>query len=110
MDWDYLTTLLLVALFLAAEFYRYFGSRRGVILHLKADEFGASLNSATALVRLEDGKEIAAEVPPCTLCLGRLETGEEVRVIRGARGYSVDLPWFPRSKPSRLDCRCNRSA
>ncbi|MGB9617611.1 MAG: hypothetical protein ACP5M0_11550 [Desulfomonilaceae bacterium] len=108
MDWDYLTTLSLVAVFLAAELYRCFGSRRGVILDLKSDERVAALNSATALIRLEDGNEIAAEIPPCTLCLGRLGIGEEVRVIRGARGYSVDLPWFLRSRRSRLACGCDR--
>ncbi len=110
MDWDYLTTVLLVAVFLAAEVYRCVGSRRGVILLLNVDETSASFHCSTALIRLDDGNEITAEVPPCTLCLGRLGVGEEVRVIRGGRGYSVDLPWFQRSKGSHLNRGCGQSA
>lgn len=94
MDLEFLTTVLLVLVFIAAELYRVFWSQRGVILSLKERDAGVLFTAgATACIRLADGNEITLDIPPCTLCLGRLCVGEEVRVTRSKSGYSVDLPW-----------------
>jgi len=109
MDLEFLTTLLVLAVFIAAEVHRVLGSQKGIILRLlEAGDEGTSLDlAASAQVKLEDGKEITAKIQPCTMCLGRLGVGDEVRVMRSGRGYSVDLPWLRTMNCSRRGRKCD---
>lgn len=103
-----MTTIFVLGVFVAAEVYRVVGSQKGVIVGLKFREGAGAWVAlgATADIKLKNGVDITANIPPCTLCLGRLGVGEEVRVMRSERGYSVDLPWFRTIKCSRANRRC----
>ncbi len=106
MDLEYFTSVLLLGVFIAAEVYRAIASRKGFIVGFKVmDEPGQSLSfGTTAHVKLKNGDDVYANISPCTMCLGRLGIGEEVRVIPSGRGYLVDLPWFRTMSCSEQGC------
>jgi len=96
MTIEYLTLGLLIALFIAAEIYRYTRGVRGVIVAAK--DFGMPLPVSSVDVRLNHGEVVTASLNCCTACLGNLRIGDEVRVSHSRDGYVVDLPW---SRPAR---------
>lgn len=94
MSLETATLLFLVVAFVSAELYRIRRGRRGIILG--ADDAGLRhllLPVVTVKVRLQGGEEIEAELNCCTACLGRLQVGDEVRVLSSRNGYVIDLPW-----------------
>lgn len=104
MSLETATLLFLIVAFVAAELHRVRRGRRGIIVG--ADDSGLGhllLPVVTVKVRLEDGRNIDAELNCCTACLGRLQLGDEVRVLDSRNGYVVDLPW-------RRRVRCDAEA
>jgi len=94
---EYATLIFLVAVFVAAEGYRILRGRRGVVLSVDSGKMGESaLVGLRALILMENGAEIMADIPACTVCIGRLSVGTEVRVTSSDRGYLVDIPWCRR--------------
>jgi len=107
MSLETATLLFLIVAFVAAELHRVRRGRRGIIVG--SDDAGLGhllLPVVTVKVRLEDGKEIDAELNCCTACLGRLQLGDEVRVLDSRDGYVVDLPW---RRHSRCDTETSRA-
>lgn len=97
MDLEYVTLIFLVAVFLAAEAYRMVRGKRGVVLSVDEGRVGeAALVGVTALILLDNGSKIKADIPACTVCIGRLGVGTEVRVTQSERGHCVDIPWCRR--------------
>lgn len=97
MSFEYATLIFLVAVFLAAEAHRILRGRRGVVLSVDSGQLGESaLVGVRALILMENGAEITADIPACTVCIGRLSVGTEVRVTSSERGYLVDIPWCRR--------------
>ena len=69
----------------------------GVGVILSMNDVGSdlvTLPSTTATVKLQDGNEINATLDCCTVCIGQLKVGDEVRVTDSRSGYVIDLPWF----------------
>ena len=95
MNLEHATLLFLVAVFVVAEVFRANRGIRGVILSM--NDVGSdllTLPSTTATVKLQDGNEINAALDCCTVCIGQLKVGDEVRVTDSRSGYVIDLPWF----------------
>ena len=95
MNLEHATLLFLVTVFLMAEIYRVRRQTSGRIIRL--DDGGIpveALPMMSVLVKLRDGREVAAALNSCTACLGRLKIGDEVRVSRTRDGWVVDLPWL----------------
>lgn len=104
MSLETATLLFLIVAFVSAEIYRARRGRRGVIVG--ADDAGLGhilLPVVTVKVKLQDGDEVRAELNCCTACLGRLQVGDEVRVMESRTGYVIDLPW-------RRRVRCDTKA
>jgi hypothetical protein len=94
VDLEYVTLIFLVTVFLAAEAYRMVRGKRGVVLAVAAEKPGeAALVGINALILLENGSQIEAQIPACTVCIGRLGVGTQVRVTQSEWGYLVDIPW-----------------
>jgi hypothetical protein len=93
------TLIFLVLIFVAAEILRSVRSRPGVIVSVEEGYLGPVLLPLMKVnVRLERGDEVSASLNCCTLCLGHLKLGDEVRVSPSREGYVVDLPWFRSGK------------
>lgn len=98
MSLETATFLFLVAAFVAAEIYRMKRGLRGIIIAAHDEGFGHLLLPVmTVKVKLQGGDEIDARLNCCTACLGRLQVGDEVRVVDSRDGYVIDLPWRRRS-------------
>lgn len=68
--------------------------KRGVVLAVAAEKAGEPvLVGVNALILLENGSRIEAQIPACTVCIGRLGVGTQVRVTQSQQGYLVDIPW-----------------
>lgn len=101
------TLIFLVSLFVAAEVYRLVRGTRGIIVAV--DDPGmllVALPMTNVTVRLDDGREVPARVDVCTSCLGRLKTGDQVRVAHTKDGWVVALPWLNSARPAA----CSHSA
>jgi hypothetical protein len=110
MSLENATLVFLVLVFLAAEIHRALRSTRGVIVSVEEGSLGpVPLPIMKVGVRLDRGDEVSASLNCCTLCLGRLNIGDEVRVCPSREGYVVDLPWFRsrRSKDAGKACQCS---
>lgn len=91
MNLEHATLAILLALFVAAEIYRYTRGVRGVIV--SQNDLGLPLPVSSVEVRLDGGKMVTASLSCCTACLGHLRIGDQVRVSNSKDGYVVDLPW-----------------
>lgn len=91
MTLEHATLAILLALFIAAEVYRYTRGVPGVIV--SQNDFGLPLPVSSVEVRLSGGQIVTASLNCCTACLGHLRIGDEVRVTHSKDGYVVDLPW-----------------
>jgi hypothetical protein len=90
------TTLFLLVVFMAAEFYRFRSRISGWIreIHpLEGDPTG--LMGARLQVVTSDSDEITAFVSGCQLCVCSLEIGKMVSLIPGPNGYVMKSPWIP---------------
>jgi len=90
-----ITTLFLVAVFIAAEFYRFrrriSGSVRE-ILPVEGDATG--LAGARLRVVTADAREVTAFVSGCQMCVSRVEIGETVSLVPGPNGYVLKSSWM----------------
>jgi hypothetical protein len=94
MDIETITTIFLIAVFVSTEVFRIITGRKGTIVALKTDETPLLLFNPNVVVRLRSGEEISAGVDCCTACLGKLKTGDRVKVVKSKNGYQVNLPWI----------------
>lgn len=108
MNIEQATILFLVAVFVAAEIYRALRSTRGTIIALDNTGLGDLAPVFAVKVRLEEGREIDANLNFCTACIGRLKIGDDVRVCASGNGYVADLPWFRRKRCSTTSAENNR--
>jgi hypothetical protein len=94
MNLEYLTFLILVGFFVAAEVYRFRRGMSGEIVGLEPSTLGpVVLPVQPVRVRLDAGDEVTATMNCCVACLGRLQVGDRVRVTKSREGFVVDLPW-----------------
>ena len=91
-----ITTLFLVAVFVAAEFYRY---RRRIIGSIREihplDGDPTGLMGARLQVITSDSIEVTAFISGCQMCVSRIEVGETVSLVPGPKGYIIKSPWIP---------------
>jgi len=89
-----LTALFLVGLFLYAEIQQWIGRKKGVIVGVVGSPLPlADLLGSEVRVRMHGGELVTAVVPACTQCMGRLQVGDEVDMVRTRDGYVVKLPF-----------------
>ena len=90
-----ITTLFLVAIFIAAEFYRFRRRISGLVREIRPLEgdvtgmMGARLRVVTA-----DAQEVTAFISGCQMCVSRVEIGETVSLVPGPNGYVLKSPWI----------------
>ena len=95
-----ITTLFLVAVFVAAEFYRFRLRITGLIREIhpvNGDPTG--LMGARLQISTSDEGEVTAFVSGCQMCVSRVEIGETVSLIPGPNGYIIKSPWIPARHP-----------
>jgi len=106
MTLEQLTLGFLIAVFLAAEVYRFTRGTRGVIVTVDEPAMPfVALPITNVRVRLDDGREVQARLDACTSCMGHLKTGDQVRVAETREGWVVDLPWRNRKHCANSDAR-----
>ncbi|MCA1961090.1 MAG: hypothetical protein LDL33_09850 [Desulfomonile sp.] len=99
MSLEQATLGFLIAVFLAAEVYRFVRGTRGVIVGVDEPAMPlVALPITNVTVRLDDGRKVQARLDICTSCLGHLKTGDQVRVAETREGWVVDLPWRNRNQ------------
>jgi len=91
------TTVFLVAVFIAAEFYRFKHRITGSIREIRPlDGDPTGLIGARIRVATPEAGEVTALVSGCQMCVCRLEIGETVSLVPGPNGYVMKSPWIPR--------------
>ncbi len=91
-----ITTLLLFAVFIAAEFYRFRRRITGSIREIRPlDGDPTGLMGARLQVLTSNAGEVTAFVSSCQMCASRVEIGEIVSLIPGPNGYVIKSPWIP---------------
>ncbi len=91
-----ITTVFLVIVFAAAEFYRFRRRITGAIREISpvaGDSTG--IMGARLRVWTPDAGEVTAFISGCQMCVSRVEVGESVSLIPGPDGYIIRSPWFP---------------
>ena len=102
-----ITTLFLIAVFVAAECYRFRQRITGLIREIQPLDgdltglAGARLRIATSVAG-----EVTAFVSGCQLCASRIQVGEKVLLVPGPNGYILKFPWITR----RPDGACPKGA
>jgi hypothetical protein len=92
-----LTAILLFAVYIAAEFYRFQKRVTGWIREIRpmpGDPSG--LSGARLQVVTSKSGEITAFASGCQLCVFSLEIGKTVSLIPGPNGYIMKSPWISR--------------
>jgi hypothetical protein len=98
-----ITTLFLLGVFLAAEFYRFKHRITGSIREIRQlDGDPTGLMGARLQVITPEAGEITAFVSGCQMCVCRVEIGETVSLVPGPDGYVMKSPWISR----RRHCAC----
>jgi len=91
-----ITTLFLVSVFIAAEFYRFKRRITGSVREIRPlDGDPTGLMGARLQVATSDAGEVSAYVSGCQMCISRVEIGEKVSLIPGPEGYIIKSPWIP---------------
>jgi hypothetical protein len=91
-----ITSLFLIIVFIAAEFYRFRRRITGLIrevLPLDGDPTG--LMGARLHVLTPDDREVTALVSGCQMCACRLSIGDTVSLVPGPHGYVLRSAWMP---------------
>ncbi len=92
-----ITTLFLVAVFLAAEFYRFRRRIEGSVREIRTlDEDPTGLTGARIQVMTSEAGEVSAFVSGCQMCISPLEVGEAVLLVPGPKGYVLKPSWISR--------------
>jgi len=91
-----ITTLFLVIVFVAAEFYRFRQRITGSIREIRPlDGDPTGLMGARLQVVTSDAGEVTAFASGCQMCASRLGIGETVSLVPGSNGYVIQSPWIP---------------
>ena len=94
-----LTTLFLVIVFIAAEFYRFSRRTTGWIRDIRPlDGDPTGLMGVRLQVVTSKSEEITAFVSGCQMCVSPIEIGEVVSLVPGPNGYFVKSPWISRRR------------
>jgi hypothetical protein len=89
-----ITTLFLVAVFLAAELYRFKGRITGLIQEIRyLDGDPTGLMGARIQVVTPENGEITAFISSCQMCASPISIGEKVLLIPGPNGYILKSSW-----------------
>jgi hypothetical protein len=95
------TAAFLLAGWLAMEIAMHRRLLRGTVLGARAPRLPlAGLLGAEVLVRLDDGREVAAQASGGVQCQARLAPGSRVALLRRGDGYVVAVPWLNRRAKS----------
>jgi hypothetical protein len=90
-----ITTLFLIAVFLAAEFYRFKHRIAGSIIKIQTlDGDPTGFMGARVQVRTAEKGEITAFVSGCQICAVPISIGERVWLVPCMDGYLVSSPWI----------------
>ena len=90
-----ITTLFLIAVFVAAEFYRFKRRITGAIREIHPiDGDPTGLMGARLRVVTRDAHEITAFISGCQMCICRVEIGETVSLVPGPNGYVLKSSWI----------------
>ncbi len=93
------TTLFLLAVFIAAEFYRFSRRLTGSIREIRPLEGDPTgLTGARLHVVTPEAGEVTALVSGCQMCVSRLEIGDTVSLIPGPNGYILKSSWILRQR------------
>jgi hypothetical protein len=94
-----ITTLFLVVVFVAAEFYRFRRRITGSIREIRPlDGDPTGLMGARLQVATSEAGEITAFVSGCQMCISRPEIGETVSLIPGPNGYLLKSSWISKRR------------
>ena len=98
-----ITAFFLIAVFVAAEFYRFRRRITGSVREIRplsGDTTG--LMGARLQVMTEEAGEVTAFVSGCQMCVSPVEPGATVSLIPGPHGYVMKTPWI--SNALRMKC------
>lgn len=99
MDLEQFSVLFVIFFFIAAEIRRILIGRSGVIEEfLDSGPMAAFLPVLQVRVRMANGASILCKLNGCSACIGRLEKGDRVRVVKTKDGHCLDLPWIDSRK------------
>jgi hypothetical protein len=101
-----MTTVFLIIVFVAAEFYRYGNRITGMVrkvLPLDGDPTG--LAGVRLRVETSEAGEVTALVSGCQMCLSPIKMGETVSLVPGPNGYIVKPPWISAQRHDSHCCR-----
>jgi len=91
------TTVFLIAVFIAAEFYRFKHRITGSIREIRPmDGDPTGLMGARIRVETPEGGEVTASISSCQMCVCQIEVGETVSLVPGPNGYVIKSPWISR--------------
>jgi hypothetical protein len=94
-----ITTVFLLSIFFAAEFYRFRHRITGSIREIRPiDGDPTGLMGARLQVVTSEASEITAFVSGCQMCVCRVEIGETVSLVPGPNGYVMKSPWISRRR------------
>jgi hypothetical protein len=94
-----ITTVFLVVVFIAAEFYRFKRRITGSIREIRPlDGDPTGLMGARVQVVTPEAGEVTAFVSSCQMCVCRLKIGETVSLVPGPNGYVMKSPWISRQR------------
>ena len=94
-----ITTLFLVMVFIAAEFYRFRRRISGSVREIQTlDEDPTGLMGARIQVMTSEAGEVSAFVSGCQMCVSPIEIGETVLLVPSSRGYVIKPSWIPMRK------------
>jgi hypothetical protein len=89
-----ITTLFLIAVFLAAELYRFKRRITGLIRDIRfLDDDPTGLMGARIQVITPENGEITAFISSCQMCASPISIGAKVLLIPGPNGYVMKSPW-----------------
>jgi hypothetical protein len=100
-----LTTLFLVVVFVAAEFYRIRSRITGSIREiLPLDGDPSGITGVRLQVVTSEAGEVTAFVSGCQMCISPIQIGEIVSLVPGPNGYVVKSPWISRQRHKAPCC------
>jgi hypothetical protein len=102
-----ITALFLVAVFLAAELYRFKRRIAGLVKEIRfMDGDATGILGAYVQVATQENGEVVGFISGCQLCACPIAIGESVLLIPGPEGYIIKSPWLDR----RLRRSCRKGA
>jgi hypothetical protein len=89
------TTLFLILVFVAAEFYRFKRRIKGSIREIRnLDGDPTGLMGVRLQVVTSEAGEVTAFISGCQMCVSPVEIGDIVSLIPGPNGYVMKSPWI----------------